>query len=77
MSKERNSTSTTTGPLWPKITIAELSEMLAKLSEPPKIIAVDFTKLFCVRVNDYIPENTIIVSKKIAQEWGLWKQEAE
>jgi len=67
MPENNNKTSTTSGN-YPKVNIHELLNIMRNLPERPTLYAMDYKLV----VNQYLPNNSIIISKDLAEKLGIW-----
>jgi len=58
----------TTGNL-PRVKIQDLLNIMRNLPKPPTLYAIDYEIMF----SDYLPNNSIIISKDLAERLGIWK----
>ncbi len=65
----------TTNTVNRELGVIDFDKMKELLGTCPKIIAIDFPKVFPFVASQYLPRNTIIISKDLAEKLNLWKEE--
>ena len=72
MTNENTGTTFTAQQKGHPITAEQLKKMIESMPETPKILAMEY-KTFMVYPNEYLPNNTIIVSMDFAKKMGWVK----